>query len=150
MIRRFKNTAAVLLAVAGMAFAVVAVTAGSAAPANAASVSAGSVAEPDFTCPAKAVCSFYGEDLDNTPHTWWPGNQGGAWKKWSNLGINNPGSLRNNSAYCVWLGTQPGGTGGTYRTVDGNEGGAALDLEHNFGYFYITAIAQCGPQPPTS
>jgi hypothetical protein len=112
MIRRVKNAAAVILAVAGMAFALVTLAAASAGPAGAASVASGSVAEPDFTCAAQAVCTFYGENLDNTPHTWWPGNRGGTWLNFNNdLGINNPGSLRNNSADCVWLDTQPGGNG---------------------------------------
>jgi len=149
MIRRVKNTAAVILAMAGMAFAVVALAAASAAPAGAASLSSASAASPDFTCPAKAVCTFYGENLDNTPHTWWPGNRSGQWWNFNNLGVNNPGSLRNNSAYCVWLGTQAGGSTGHYRFVDGNFNAAVPNLQHTYGWFFITAIAQCGEQPPS-
>ena len=146
MIRRVKNTAAVILAVAGTAFAAVAL----AAPAGAASASSGRVAGPDFTCPAKAVCTFYGEKFDNTPHTWWPGNRSGKWYSFHKLGVNNPGSLRNNSSYCVWVGTQAGGQAGPdFRPVDGNENAGLVNLEHDFGWFYITAEAECGPQPPS-
>jgi hypothetical protein len=149
MIRRVKNTAAVILTVAGMAFTLIALTAASAAPAGAASVSSGSVAGPDFACPAKAVCTFYGEKFNNTPHTWWPGNKSGKWHNFRKLGVNKPGSLRNDSKYCVWLGTKAGGEAGpNFKPVDGNERAGLPDLKHHFGWFYITAEAECGPQPP--
>jgi len=149
MIRKVKNTAAVILAVAGMAFTLVALAAASATPASAASVSSGSVAAPDFACPAKAVCTFYGEKFNNTPHTWWPGNKSGKWHKFHKLGVNNPGSLRDDSKYCVWVGTKAGGEAGPdFRPVDGNEGAGLVNLKHHFGWFYITALAECGPQPP--
>jgi len=152
MIRRVMNGAAVILAVGGMAFAVVAPASASAAPARAASVSSRSGAAPDFTCPVGppgAVCTFYGEDLNNAPHVWWPGNKSGKWYNFVNdLGINNPGSLRNNSANCVWLDTQPGGTGGTADPIDGNLGAGVPNLQHAYGWIYITAHAQCGPTPP--
>jgi hypothetical protein len=148
MIGRVKNTAAVILAVAGMAFGAVAMTAASAVPAGAASVRAVSAAGPDFICPAKAVCTFYGEELNNTPHTWWPGNRSGKWYSFHNLGVNNPGSARNKSSHCVWFGTQAGGTGGTYRNIDGNTGGALVNMHHEFGWFYITGGALCLGQPP--
>jgi hypothetical protein len=148
MIRRVKNAAAVILAVAGMALAVVALAAISSAPAGAASVSSRSAAGPDFACPAKAVCTFYGEELNNSPHTWWPGNKSGKWYNFHKLGVNNPGSLRNNSSYCVWLGTKAGATDGHYRPVDGDEGAPAPKLEHYYGWFYIAALAECGPRPP--
>jgi hypothetical protein len=149
MIRRVKNTAAVILAVAGMAFAVVTLTAASAAPAGAASVSSRSVAGPEFTCPAKAVCTFYGEKFNNTPHVWWPGNLGERWNKFRHLNVHNPGSLRDNSAYAVWVDTQAGGSGGHYRCAPGNTPGSFLiDLNHQYGWFFITATASCGPLPP--
>lgn len=145
MIRKFKNTAAVILAVAGMAFATVAL----AAPAGAASASPGRAAGPDFACHSGAVCTFYGEKFDNSPHTWWPGNKSGKWYNFHKLGVNNPGSLRNDSSYCVWVGTKPGGEAGPdFRSVDGNERTGLVNLQHDFGWFYITAIAECGPQPP--
>jgi hypothetical protein len=149
MIRRVKNTAAVILAVAGMAFALVALAAASAAPAGAASVSPGSAAGPDFACPAKAVCTFYGEKFNNTPHTWWPGNKSGKWYNFHKLGVNNPGSVRDNSAYAVWVDTQAGGSGGHYRCAPGNTPGSfMIDLNHRYGWFYITATAACGLNPP--
>ena len=131
MIRKVKNTAAVILAVAGMAFAVVALAAAPAAPAGAASVSSASVAGPDFICPTKAVCTFYGEDFNNTPHVWWPGNRYGKWYNFHNLGVNNPGSLRNNTkttatskASAVYIDSTPGGRS-HWRCAPGNTPGSA-------------------------
>ena len=98
MIRRVKNTAVAILAVAGMTFTSVALTAAAATPAGAASVSYASAAGPDFTCPTKAICTWYGEHFNNTPHEWWPGNRYGKWLNFrNNLGVNNPGSIRNNT-----------------------------------------------------
>jgi hypothetical protein len=149
VIRKVKNTAAVILAVAGMAFTLVALAAVSAAPAGAASMSSTSVAGPDFACANKAVCTFYGNNFNNTPHTWWPANKSGKWYNFHKLGVNNPGSLRNHSHYCVWVGTKAGGEAGPdFRPVDGNEDAGIPDLKHHFGWFYITALADCGPQPP--
>jgi len=154
MIRRVKNTAAVILAVAGMAFAVVAL----AAPAGAASVSSGSVAGPDFTCPAKAVCTWYGEDFNSTPHEWWPGNRYGKWYSFHKLGVNNPGSIRNNTvttatseASAVYIDRSAGGRS-HWRCLPGNTPGSALkDLDHYYGWFFITApgVASCA-EPPSN
>jgi hypothetical protein len=152
MIRRVKNTAAVILAVAGMGFAAVAM----AAPAGAASVSSGRVAGPDFTCAAKAVCTWYGEDFDNTPHTWWPGNRYGKWYSFHNLGVNNPGSIRNNTkttstseASAVYIDVTAGGRR-NWRCLPGNTPGSAFkDLDHTYGWFFITApgVASCSVPP---
>ena len=152
MIRRVKNTAAVILAVAGMAFAAVAL----AAPAGAASVSSRSVAGPDFTCPTKAVCTWYGEDFNNSPHVWWPGNRYGKWYNFHHLGVNNPGSIRNNTkdtstskASAVYIDSTPGGRS-HWRCLPGNTPGSALkDLGHTYGWFFITApgVASCSVPP---
>jgi hypothetical protein len=49
----------------------------------------------------------------------------------------------------VWLGTKADGTAGLdFRPVNGNEKAPVPNLKHHFGWFYITAIAQCGSQPP--
>jgi len=117
-----------------MAFTLVALAAASATPAGAASVSSGSIAAPDFACPAKAVCTFYGKKFNNTPHTWWPVNKSGKWYNFHKLGVNNPGSLRDDSSYCVWVGTKAGGEAGPdFRQVDGNEGAGLVNLKHHFG-----------------
>jgi hypothetical protein len=153
MIRRVKSTAAVILAVAGMAFAVVA----TAAPAGAASVSSGSVAGPDFICPTKAVCTWYGEDFNNTPHVWWPGNRYGKWYNFRHdLGVNNPGSMRNNTvttstskASAVYIDSTPGGRS-HWRCLPGNTPGSKYkDLDHSYGWIFITApgVASCGVPP---
>lgn len=145
MIHKVKNTAAVILAAAGMMFAVVA-PAASAAPVSTASKGA---AAPDFTCPARAVCTFYGERLNNTGHVWWPGRVGGRWHNFHNLHVNNPGSVRDKSAFAVWVGTQAGGVRGQYRCAPGNTPGSfIIDLHHHYGWFFITATASCGPRPP--
>lgn len=153
MIRRIKNTAAVILAVAGMAFAGVAL----AAPAGAASVSPVSVAGPDFICASGAVCTWYGEDFNNTPHTWWPGNRYGKWYNFNHLGVNNPGSIRDNTkttgtsqASAVYIDTTPGGKT-HWKCLPGNTPGSVYkNLDHRYGWFFITApgVAACGPQPP--
>jgi hypothetical protein len=149
MIRRIKNTAAVILAVGGMAFAAVALAVASTGPAGAASVSSARVAGPDFTCPAKAVCTFYGEDFNNTPHVWWPGNRYGKWYNFHNLGVNNPGSLRNNSSSAVYIDSTPGGRS-HWRCAPGNTPGSAYkDLDHSYGWFFITVpgVAACATPP---
>jgi hypothetical protein len=152
MIRRVKNTAAAILAAAGMAFAAVAM----AAPAGAVSLSSGRVAGPDFICPSKAVCTWYGEDFDNTPHTWWPGNRYGKWYNFHNLGVNNPGSIRNNTkttstskASAVYIDSTAGGRR-HWRCLPGNTPGSAFkDLDHTYGWFFITVpgVASCGVPP---
>mgnify|MGYP001403145065 CR=1 FL=1 len=146
MIRGVKHTAAVILAVAGTAFAIVAPASASAAPAGAASVSSGSVAGPDFTCPSGALCTFYGENLNNAPHVWWPGNRSGKWNNFHKLHVNNPGSLRNNSKDAVWV--EQRGRHGFALCLPGGTGLTLEQMQHQYGWFYITNRVRCRLHPP--